>query len=47
MIDGKEMLNGSYLKHYEIETHTIIKIMKKLEARGKQVKQGKHSEHPR
>jgi hypothetical protein len=44
MIDGKEMLNGSYLKDYDIETNTIIKIMMKLEARGKQ---GKHSEHPR
>jgi hypothetical protein len=38
------MLKGSYLKDYVIGTNTVIKIMKKLEARGKQ---GKHSEHPR
>jgi hypothetical protein len=43
MIDGKEMLKGSYLKNYEIELNTIIKIIEKK----KEGKQGKDSEHPR
>jgi hypothetical protein len=42
MINGKEILNGSYLKDCEIETNTIIKIIEKK----KGGKQGKHSKHP-
>jgi hypothetical protein len=38
------MLSGLYLRDYEIQSNTIIKIMKKPEARGKK---GKDSEHPR
>jgi hypothetical protein len=40
MIDGKEVLNGSYLKDYVIDTKTIIKIFEKQ----KRGKQGKDSE---
>jgi hypothetical protein len=43
MIGGKEMLKGSYLKDYVIETKTIIKIIEKQ----KRGKQGKDSGHPR
>jgi hypothetical protein len=43
-IDGNIMQTGLYLRDYEIQSNTIIKIMEKPEARGKQ---RKDLEHPR
>jgi hypothetical protein len=43
-IGGKILMRGLYLRDYKIESNTIIKIMEKKEAKGKQ---GKDSEHPR